>query len=168
MELTRRRLFKIAGFTLLGLSVKPALDVFSKVDLPEPSPVAGPSAQKRWAMAVDVKKCWSVEGCRDCIDACHRVHNVPSFPSTKEEIKWIWTVPFGKAFAEHDHDLMEEGEPEKPLVLLCNHRARRCMCLARLRSPFRLRQPCLILSFRSPSAGAAADVPTRRIDRADR
>jgi len=121
MDLTRRRLFKIAGFTLLGLSAKPALDVFSKVDLPEPSPVAGPSAQKRWAMAVDVKKCWFVEGCRDCIDACHRVHNVPSFPSPKEEIKWIWTVPFGKAFPEHDHDLMAEGVPEKPLVLLCNH-----------------------------------------------
>ena len=76
---------------------------------------------KRWAMAVDVKKCWSLEGCTDCIDACHRVHNVPSFPSPKEEIKWIWTVPFGKAFPEHDYDLMEHGTAEKPLILFCNH-----------------------------------------------
>jgi Fe-S-cluster-containing dehydrogenase component len=121
MELTRRRLFKIAGFTLLGLSAKPVLDVFSKVDLPDPSPAPGASAMKRWAMAVDLKKCWSIEGCKDCIDACHRVHNVPAFPNPKEEIKWTWTVPFEKAFPEHDLDLMEEGFPEKPVLLLCNH-----------------------------------------------
>jgi Fe-S-cluster-containing dehydrogenase component len=120
MKLSRRQLIKIGGFTLLGLSAKPALDVFSKVDLPEPS-VVGPSVGKRWAMAVDVKKCWSVEGCTDCIDACHRAHNVPSFPNVKEEIKWIWTVPFGKAFPDQDYDLTDKGMEEKPLVLLCNH-----------------------------------------------
>ena len=38
MRLTRRQLFKIGGFSLLGLSAKPVVDVFSKVNLPEASP----------------------------------------------------------------------------------------------------------------------------------
>jgi Fe-S-cluster-containing dehydrogenase component len=118
MELTRRGLFKIAGLTLLGLSAKPALDVFSQVMLPEPSSLPGSS--KRWAMAIDLRKCWSAGECTDCMDACHAVHNVPSFPSPKEEIKWIWTVPYRKAFPEHEEDLLEKGMAEKPLVVLCN------------------------------------------------
>lgn len=120
MDLTRRTLFKIAGVTVLGLSVKPVLDVFSQMKLPGPSP-APEAAAKRWAMAVDVKRCWSVEGCKDCIDACHRAHNVPTFPTPKEEIKWIWTVPFGTAFPDHDQDLIDQGAAEKPLVIMCNH-----------------------------------------------
>ncbi len=121
MELTRRRLFKIAGFTLLGLSAKPLLDVFSKVDLPDPSPAPGASAMKRWAMAVDLKKCWSIEGCKDCIDACHRVHNVPDFGNPKEEIKWIWTSPYDDVFPEQESQLIKADSKGRPVILLCNH-----------------------------------------------
>ena len=121
MELSRRKLFKIAGLSLLGLSAKPALDVLSRVELPEPSPTPEGLPKKRWAMAVELKKCWSVENCRDCVDACHRVHNVPDFGNPKEEIKWIWTVPYEKAFPEQNDEFMEEGNQGKPVVLLCNH-----------------------------------------------
>jgi Fe-S-cluster-containing dehydrogenase component len=121
MELTRRGLIKVGGLILLGFSVKPALDLFSKADLAETAPSPGTPGTKRWAMAVDLRKCWAEEKCTDCIEACHRVHNVPSFPDPKEEIKWIWTAPFEKAFPEQDHELMEEGMAEKPAVLLCNH-----------------------------------------------
>jgi Fe-S-cluster-containing dehydrogenase component len=123
MKLTRRGLFKVAGLTLVGLSVKPALDVFSKVDLPDPSEGTEAALKKKWAMAVDLKKCWAIEGekCTDCIDACHRVHNVPAFPDPKEEIKWIWTFPYDKVFPEHEFEYSGEGYRQKPVLLLCNH-----------------------------------------------
>jgi molybdopterin-containing oxidoreductase family iron-sulfur binding subunit len=120
MEMERRTLLKIAGLILAGFTIKPAIDVLSKVDLPEPLPTPGPFANKRWAMAVDLKKCWSLEGCKDCIDACHRIHNVPDFGHPKEEIKWIFQAPFQTVFPEHEHEFMEEGAPEKPVMLLCN------------------------------------------------
>ena len=121
MELNRRGLFKVAGLTLLGLSAKPVLDVFSKVDLPSPSTAPASFAQKRWAMAIDLRRCWREEGCRDCIDACHRVHNVPDFGNPKQEVKWIWTVPYEKAFPEQDYEFVEGEVREKPVVLFCNH-----------------------------------------------
>jgi molybdopterin-containing oxidoreductase family iron-sulfur binding subunit len=120
MEIERRSFLKVAGLILAGFSVKPALDLFSEVDLPEPSPAPGPRMDKRWAMAVDLRRCWRSEGCRDCMEACHRIHNVPRFPDPKEEIKWTWTVPFEKAFSEHDHEFMEEGASDGPVLLMCN------------------------------------------------
>ena len=121
MEFDRRALLKIAGLTLLGLAAKPGWDVFPKVELPEPSPTSETLAKKRWAMAVDLKKCWSEEGCKDCLDACHRIHNVPDLGILKEEIKWIWTVPYEKVFPEHELEYSEEDYRQKPVVLLCNH-----------------------------------------------
>ncbi len=46
MEFDRRGLLKIAGLTLLGLAAKPGWDVFSKVELPEPSPTSETLAKK--------------------------------------------------------------------------------------------------------------------------
>ena len=66
-------------------------------------------------MAVDLKKCWSAkEGCRDCIDACHRVHNVPISGTLKEEIKWIWTMPYEKVFPEHEMEYSERTYQTQP------------------------------------------------------
>jgi len=66
MGLNRRKLLKLAGLTALGLSVKPGWEVFSQVGEPEPSPTAEALAKTRWAMTVDLKKCWAAkEGCRD-------------------------------------------------------------------------------------------------------
>ena len=54
------------------------------------------------------------EGCRDCIDACHRVHNVPDFGNTKEEIKWLWTAPYEKVFPEHEFEYTDEASEPNP------------------------------------------------------
>jgi Fe-S-cluster-containing dehydrogenase component len=121
MKIDRRTLLKVGGLILAGFTIKPAIDVFSKMDLPEASSPLEPLASKRWAMAIDLKKCWSLEGCTDCIAACHRTHNVPDLGLPKEEIKWIWEAPFGKVFPEQEGEFMEEGTPEKPVLLLCNH-----------------------------------------------
>jgi len=121
MQFDRRGFLKIAGLTLLGLSAKPGWEVFSTVDLPEPSPTAETLAKIRWAMAVDLKKCWSAkEGCRDCIDACHRIHNVPDLGMIKEEIKWIWSEPYEKVFPEHELEYSEEDYRHRPVILLCD------------------------------------------------
>jgi len=121
MDLNRRKLLKLAGLTLLGLSVKPGSEVFSQGGQPEPSPTAEDLAKIRWAMTVDLKKCWAAkEGCRDCIDACHRVHNVPDRGTLKEEIKWIWTMPYEKVFPEHEMEYSEGSHHNSPVLLLCN------------------------------------------------
>jgi molybdopterin-containing oxidoreductase family iron-sulfur binding subunit len=122
MEFDRRGLLKIAGLTLLGLAAKPGWELFSKVEPQELVPSPETLAKKRWAMAVDLKKCWSIEGCRDCIDACHRIHNVPDLGILKEEIKWIWQDSYEKVFPEHELEYSEEeNNRKKPVLLLCNH-----------------------------------------------
>ena len=121
MELKRRTLLKIGGLAILGLSAKPGWQILSAIDQPESSPVPGPLANKKWAMAVDLKRCWTQEECRDCIDICHRVHNVPDMGSLKEEIKWLWLTPYEKVFPEHEFEVTEEEYQHKPVLLLCNH-----------------------------------------------
>jgi len=72
-------------------------------------------------MAIYFRKCWKDEGCRDCIEACHRLHNVPNMGTLKEEIKWIWKTPYEKVFPEHELELAEEDYQQKPVMTLCNH-----------------------------------------------
>ena len=95
----RRRFFKIAGVTALGLAGKPALPLLAQGPRWAPRP---PGAQaltaKRWAMVVDIRACRHEDGCQDCIDACHRAHNVPDFGNPKDEVKWIWKEHYGEAF----------------------------------------------------------------------
>lgn len=121
MEFKRRGFLKIAGLTFLGLAAKPGWDVFSKVELPEPSPTPERLARKRWAMAIELKKCWQLEGCKDCIEACHRIHNVPDLGTLKEEIQWIWTASYEKVFHEHELEYSGEDYHKKPVMVLCNH-----------------------------------------------
>jgi molybdopterin-containing oxidoreductase family iron-sulfur binding subunit len=120
MGFNRRAFLKIGGLIFLGLSAKPGWEVFSKVAGPEPSPDAEGLAKNKWGMAVYLRRCWEKEGCRDCIDACHRVHNVPNMGTMKEEIKWIWTEPYEKVFPEHEFEVTEEEFRHKPVLLLCN------------------------------------------------
>ena len=70
---------------------------------------------------VDLNACREEDGCRDCIDACHRVHNVPDFGNPKDEVKWIWQVPFEGAFPEQEHEFLKKGLPGTSTLVLCNH-----------------------------------------------
>ena len=120
MEIDRRGLLKIAGLSLLGFTAWPVWYVVSRAKLPEQSSAPGPFVGKKWGMVINLKKCWAQDGCTDCIDACHRVHNVPDFGNPKDEIKWIWTVPYGKAFPEHELEFIEEGLKDRPVPVFCN------------------------------------------------
>jgi len=72
-------------------------------------------------MAVNLDACAKKPGCRDCIDACSIVHNVPGLGSPKEEVKWIWKSPYPAVFPEHIHIINREETINLPVMVLCNH-----------------------------------------------
>jgi len=123
MDQRRRRFLKIAGCSLLGLGTKPVLDSFGANEEPKFSQNPEALVGKRWAMVVDVKKC--KENCVDCINECHRVHNVPDFGNPKDEVKWIWKEPFEKAFPGQENEYIEEYIKDtlkgNQFPVLCNH-----------------------------------------------
>jgi Fe-S-cluster-containing dehydrogenase component len=120
MEVDRRGLLKAAGLSLLGLVAGPAWYFVSRAKPPEQSPRPETLLGKKWAMVIDLKKCWRQDGCTECIEVCHRVHNVPRLGNPKDEIKWIWTVPYERAFPEHQLEFIEQDLRARPVPVLCN------------------------------------------------
>jgi molybdopterin-containing oxidoreductase family iron-sulfur binding subunit len=125
MEAGRRGFLKLAGICTLGLAAKPAVNLLwgDHLEAAQVSPNPGALAGKKWAMVVDMKKCWEKgkEGCKDCLQVCHRVHNVPDVGNVKEEIKWIWTEHYQNAFPGQENEFAEEVVKDKPFIVLCNH-----------------------------------------------
>jgi len=79
------------------------------------------AATRRWAMAIDVRKCLELDGCRACIDACHQAHNVPAIPDRAHEVKWIWKEPFERTFAIEDPDTVTAALRGREVLVFCNH-----------------------------------------------
>lgn len=75
----------------------------------------------RWALVVDTAKCTEHPECRDCIEACHRVHNVPRFSDPRHEIKWIWREKFSGAFPDEGHAFIGSELLSRTIPVLCNH-----------------------------------------------
>ncbi len=119
MERSRRSFLKIAGISVLGLGAKPIIDALAVNEQLNVSENPEALKGKRWAMVVNPKKCR--EGCRECIDACHRAHNVPDFGNSKDEIKWIWNEPYEDAFPSQKHEFIEDSLKDIPIPVLCNH-----------------------------------------------
>ena len=124
MSSTRRRFLQVAGLSVLGLGVKPALDAVAA----EPKVSVGPEALvgKRWAMVVDQKQCLKEEeGCTKCVEACNLAHNVPDIGNAKDEVKWIWQTSLEHAFPDMQSPALEGYMKEtlkgRPLIVLCNH-----------------------------------------------
>jgi molybdopterin-containing oxidoreductase family iron-sulfur binding subunit len=119
MNWSRRALLKAAGMALIGWGVRPPLEALGAGEplkfVPNPKNLKA----RRWAMAVDATKCPA--GCQDCIEACHRVHNVPDFGNPKDEVKWIWNEPFKDVFPGQEHAFLGEKRKERPVLVLCNH-----------------------------------------------
>jgi len=123
MKLHRRNFLRIGGACALGLGLLPAVKVLAGGDFPKVTTDTKALIGKKWAMAIDMKKCWEQgnENCNDCILACHQAHNVPDIGSIKEEIKWIWQEPFENTFPEFKHSYMAETIKGKPVTVMCNH-----------------------------------------------
>jgi Fe-S-cluster-containing dehydrogenase component len=115
----RRDFLKAAGVVVAGAAIESIRDLLSDASsaaLPKPGHGA-----VRWAMAVDLRACGRREDCRDCIDACHRVHNVPKVSAQKESLDWIGKASFERVFDELQHPLMDRPAQERPVLVLCNH-----------------------------------------------
>lgn len=125
MEAGRRNFLRIGGICALGLGVRglPVWDKAAKGSTPQASSNPRGLAAGRWGMAIDMKKCWEKgkPGCKECILACHTVHNVPDIGTIKEEIKWIWTEKYENAFQGGESGFEPEPVREKPFLVLCNH-----------------------------------------------
>jgi len=118
MGLDRRKFFKIASLgTVAGVAGKRSIDALAQ-ERPHTAETAG---EKRLAMVVDLTKCKSEEGCRDCINACHAAHNVPDFDNPKDAVKWIWTEPYEHTFPSQENEYMKEGFAHSDVLVLCNH-----------------------------------------------
>ena len=125
MGIDRRKFLTIAGLTaatalgrrVIGQTEEGADSLRAPLDLTEQSPLTA----KRWAMVIDTRICRQHDGCTACIDACHQTHNVPSFGNPKDEVKWIWKEHFKEAFPSQEHEHLEEGLLETPVLVMCNH-----------------------------------------------
>jgi molybdopterin-containing oxidoreductase family iron-sulfur binding subunit len=126
MAPTRREFLKAAGFSAIGL----LLPLPSLAGAQTGSPAAaGASPQasapipaltaKRWAMTVQGGKC--PPGCRDCIDACHRAHNVPAIGNPKDDVRWIGLERVEHVFPAEIYPGMPETARRLSLPVLCNH-----------------------------------------------
>lgn len=121
MELDRKRFLKLAGLGAMALAVTPAYKLATRLGQPEqlpplpPPPVTG----KRFAMVVDTRLCKS--GCTDCMDICRSIHNVPVFPNPKDQISWIWQLPFADAFPDMPEQSVQGDLRNGQVMALCNH-----------------------------------------------
>jgi molybdopterin-containing oxidoreductase family iron-sulfur binding subunit len=119
VEVDRRHFLKLAGLIGLGIAAKPVIDVLSPAKAAEELAASEKQAGKRLAMVIDLKA--SKDDFRSCIEACHRIHNVPDIKNIQHEIKWIWTTGYEGAFAEQGHHYIEEYLKHSPVPVLCNH-----------------------------------------------
>jgi Fe-S-cluster-containing dehydrogenase component len=120
MSLDRREFLRIMGLTgAAGLCGKWVIGAFASESPIQPSP--GIMRAKRWAMVIDIKKCLSKDGCRDCIVACDQAHNIPQFDNPKDEVKWIWKERFENAFPNQDNEYLVESLKDKQIPIFCNH-----------------------------------------------
>jgi molybdopterin-containing oxidoreductase family iron-sulfur binding subunit len=69
MESNRRSFLKVSGICALGLGALPVAKALAKPALPQFLTNSQALTGKKWAMVVDMKKCWEKadEGCKDCI-----------------------------------------------------------------------------------------------------
>jgi Fe-S-cluster-containing dehydrogenase component len=128
MGLDRRDFLKVAGTALIGAAGLSSVRGLAQQQIAVEQladEYARPLTAARWGMVVDLPKCHQLDGCRDCIEACHSAHNVPDFLAhggdPKHVVKWIWQEKYENAFPEQFHEYLPETLREKPVLVFCNH-----------------------------------------------
>ena len=120
MDESRRSFLKKAGYLALGAGCSfPLLGAAARV-LEQGRESEAP-AGKQLAMVIDLKKCLRGEVRRACSEACHREHNVPRIPEVEEEVKWLWTASYDRAFPDQVHRYLADSLKGQPVLVLCNH-----------------------------------------------
>ncbi len=138
MDKQRRKFLKIAGASVVAgmaapavikLTASPAL-ASGHGAAAEHKPAAGHGGGHaeeaptgvRLGMVIDTRKLNAQEGLIDeAIAACIDAHNIPQFPDTKNEIKWIWKAPFENVFTDHSVRLGSKKITDQDFPVLCNH-----------------------------------------------
>ena len=132
MSMDRRKFLKIAGISSIlgvGASIAQATQssLISAMSPEQADRNKEALSAKRWAMVVDMSKFKTENDFKKVIDACHHTHNVPDFRNAdgtvnrKDEIKWIWTAPYGRTFPGQENKYMSEHLKEMPFLVACNH-----------------------------------------------
>jgi molybdopterin-containing oxidoreductase family iron-sulfur binding subunit len=124
MSINRRQFLKIAGISsILGLGSAAATTGLLKGRLEAVQDIPSPEGltAKRWGMVVDMSKFKTPADYQRVINACHSIHNVPTFDNNKDEVKWIWTDDFEHTFPGHENGFKGEEMNEKKFIVMCNH-----------------------------------------------
>ena len=121
MNPSRRTFLKIAGLSLLGMGMQPALEARGEDELRRLTPNPQRLVGKRWAMVIDTKKFKTEGDYQRCIQACHRTHNVPEIGNPKKEVKWIRAENYEHAFSGQPSAHLPENIRKGPYLVLCNH-----------------------------------------------
>jgi molybdopterin-containing oxidoreductase family iron-sulfur binding subunit len=119
MIISRKRFLQVTGVSLLVAAGEKLMGAFSGV-VPSEAPAPALTA-RRWAMVVDLPKCYRKEGCIKCIEACHAAHNVPKFIDHALEVKWIWKDSFENVFPSQENHYLAATFKDKPALAFCNH-----------------------------------------------
>jgi molybdopterin-containing oxidoreductase family iron-sulfur binding subunit len=151
MDNSRRKFLKLAGITTAGLAT------VSAVTLPASSAgheetsggkmVKNPEALTagHWGMVIDTRQFHSASDLEPMIEACNRIHNVPTFKEDlktpklpfegldkivpkifsadkkRHEIKWIWEEEYENVFLGKENPYLTERLEHLPFLTLCNH-----------------------------------------------
>jgi molybdopterin-containing oxidoreductase family iron-sulfur binding subunit len=109
MSATRRAFLRLAATAATAAAAGTALGC------------AASASRRRLALAIAVRKCLEVKGCRACIDACHQTHNVPAIPDPAHEVKWVWKEPFERVLAAREPETLPASLAGRDVLVLCNH-----------------------------------------------
>ena len=138
MDNSRRKFLKIAGISAVaGIGAPSALNMLMKSNVQAAGGHGGHGAPahgdghgghgaaptgKRYGMVINARKFHETPGLADkCIEACHSFFNVPDFGNKKDEIKWLWTVPYNNAFPDKSHYKKDKTVSSMQVPVTCNH-----------------------------------------------
>ncbi len=120
MDESRRNFLKIAGAGAVGAAVGMPL-LKAAVTSEQVAPWPGGVTARRWALAVDIRRCSAPEVQRACAEVCHAAHNVPHVADARHQVKWIWSTEFERAFPDQKIPLVRDELRKNSVLVLCNH-----------------------------------------------
>ncbi|PID74386.1 MAG: 4Fe-4S ferredoxin [Deltaproteobacteria bacterium] len=137
MDKQRRNFLKVAGTAALAGVTAPAVVKFTSgtavasTEHGHSSDAHGPASEhgakegkgvKRMGMVIDMTKLYGKPELIDkIVAACNKVHNIPHYEKKKDEIKWIWKMPFENVFPEHSAYHSSDIVKNNDFLTLCNH-----------------------------------------------
>ncbi len=121
MNITRKKFLKVTGISMLAVAAEKLSGTLVGAMQNAAADKRTALTASRWGMAVDLKKCAQKEGCTQCIESCHAVHNVPESGETAHRIEWIWKASYESAFPSERNEYQAAALKETPVPLFCNH-----------------------------------------------